>query len=42
MKKSNYFKIQELVCPDVYKKYGERAWMFLDKEMIESLDKIRE
>ena len=42
MKKSKHFKIQELVCPEVYKKYGERAWMFIDPELIETLDIIRE
>lgn len=42
MEKSKYFKIQELVCPDVYKKYGEQAWMFIDPELIETLDIIRE
>lgn len=25
-----YFNIKELVCPHVYEKYGERAWIFLD------------
>ena len=42
MKKSRYFKIQELVCPEVYRRYGERAWMFIDPELIETLDMIRE
>ena len=42
MKKSKYFKIQELVCPEVYKNYGEQAWMFIDPELIETLDIIRE
>ena len=42
MKKSRYFKIQELVCPEVYRRYGEQAWMFIDPELIETLDMIRE
>lgn len=25
-----YFNIKELVCPHVYEKFGERAWIFLD------------
>lgn len=25
-----YFKNKELVCPHVYEKFGERAWIFLD------------
>lgn len=26
----NYFDIRELVCQDVYRRHGERAWQFLD------------
>lgn len=25
-----YFNIKELVCPHVYEKFGDRAWIFLD------------
>lgn len=42
MKKSKYFKIQELVCPDVFKRFGENAWMFIDHRLIETLDIVRE
>lgn len=42
MKKSKYFKIQELVCPDVYRKFGEQAWMFIDERLIDTLDIVRE
>lgn len=42
MKKSNYFKIQELVCPETYKKFGEQAWMFIDERLLETLDIVRE
>lgn len=42
MSKSRYFKIEELVCPDVYKKFGEQAWMFIDGRLVETLDIVRE
>lgn len=29
-KLKKYFNIKELVCPHVYEKFGERAWIFLD------------
>ena len=40
--KAKYFGIEELVCPHVFEKYGERAWMFLDDRLIYNLDTIRE
>jgi len=40
--KAKHFTIKELVCPHVYQKYGERAWMFLDSRLILNLDTIRE
>lgn len=40
--KSRFFKIYELVSPNVYRKYGERAWMFFDPRLIETLEFIRE
>lgn len=42
MSKSRYFDIKELVCPDVYSKYSQRAWMFIDPKLIETLNIIRE
>lgn len=42
MYKCKYFKIQELVCPHVYKKYGENSWIFFRKELLQELDMIRE
>lgn len=42
MYKCKYFKLQELVCPDVYKQYGERAWEFFDVSFLKDLDLIRE
>ncbi|WP_426711441.1 hypothetical protein [Cetobacterium sp. SF1] len=40
--RAKYFKIQELVSRGVYEKYGERAWTFMDKNLIETLDTLRE
>lgn len=40
--KSPYFSIKELVCKHVYERYGEKAAMFLDDKLIETLNVIRE
>lgn len=40
--KSKYFTIEEFVSPEVYKKYGESAWQFIDERLIETMDTIRE
>ena len=32
-----YFKIQELVCPDVYKRFGEQAWYFFDESLLRTI-----
>lgn len=37
-----YFGIKELVCPHVYEIWGESAWQFLDKRLLENLDWLRE
>ncbi|MGL5593077.1 MAG: hypothetical protein ACRDDH_03985 [Cetobacterium sp.] len=42
MHKCKYFKIQELVCPHVYKKYGDKAWEFFSEELLKDLDTVRE
>lgn len=42
MYKPKYFKIQELVCPHVYEKFGSRAWNFFHREFLRDLDKLRE
>ena len=31
----DYFRIEEFVCPDVYNRFGEAAWDFLDRDMLE-------
>ena len=40
--KSKYFKIEELVSENVYKKYKEKAWEFIRPEIILFLTAIRE
>lgn len=40
--KSKHFKIQELVSEAVYKKYGEKSWLFIDEKLIKTLDLLRE
>lgn len=40
--KSKYFKLQELVSQEVYNKYGELAWQFIDERLIITLDELRE
>lgn len=42
MYKCKYFKIQELVCPHVYKKYGDKSWEFFSEEFLKDLDTVRE
>ena len=40
--RSKYFKIEELVSENVYKKYRERAWSFISGDLIKTLDALRE
>ena len=42
MQKCKYFKLYELVSPQVYKKYGETAWQFFDPRLLITIDWIRE
>lgn len=39
--KCKYFKLHELVCPDVFNKYGERAWEFFEPQLLWTIDFIR-
>ena len=41
MNKPDLFKLQELVCPHVFEKYGETAWSFFDPRLLETIDFIR-
>ena len=36
-----YFKVQELVCPHCYNKFGENSWQFLSTELLEELYTLR-
>lgn len=36
-----YFDIKELVCRDVYNKFGEKAWAFFDPRLLSVLTFIR-
>lgn len=35
------FIIEELVCKDVFDKFGQKAWQFFDPRLIKNLDWIR-
>lgn len=39
--KPDNFDLQELVCPDVFKQYGEFAWNFFDPRLLITIDRIR-
>ena len=36
-----FFNLKELVCPEVYNTYGERAWQFFDKDFLFTLLIVR-
>lgn len=36
-----YFKVQELVCPHCYNKFGEKSWQFLSTELLSILYTLR-
>ncbi len=40
--KSRHFKIEELVPREMFKKYGDKCWDFLDPQLIESIDTIKD
>ena len=41
MYRPQYFWLTELVCPKVYYKFGDKAWVFLDEKAVVTLDWIR-
>ena len=41
IKANNYFSIKELVCKHVFNKFGEKAWQFLDTELLHTMLVIR-
>ena len=42
IKANKYFSIQELVCKHVYDRFGEKAWQFLDTELLHTMLVIRQ
>lgn len=38
---SKYFNVKELVCDHTFKKWGEKAWQFLDTDFLHALLVIR-
>ena len=40
--KPTHFILEELVCPHVFKKFGDIAWQFFDERLLMTLDIIRE
>lgn len=42
MYKCRHFKIHELVPPAIFKKWGEKAWQFLDENALRQLDLLRD
>ena len=37
-----HFDLKELVCPDIYNKFGDVAWQFFDDKMLMTLDLLRD
>lgn len=37
-----HFVLQELVHPNIYNKWGDRAWEFLDQRLLQTVDQLRE
>lgn len=37
-----HFTIQELVAPNIYDDFGDKAWDMLDPKLLRALDKLRE
>lgn len=38
----DYFDLQEIICPDVYKKYGQIAWSFFDPRLFATMLALRQ
>jgi len=37
-----YFDLQELACPHIFKKFGKVTWQFFDPRLLKTLDWLRE
>jgi hypothetical protein len=42
MYKCKYFKLHELVPSEIYHRYGDRAWEFLDDRLLMAIDNLRD
>lgn len=40
--KPDYFDLEELVCRDVFDKYGDMAWQFFDQKALITIDTLRQ
>ena len=40
--KPTYFELPELVCEDIYNKFGDIAWSFFDARLLITIDLLRE
>jgi hypothetical protein len=40
--KPKWFKTQELIHPEIYRKWGEKSLMFMDVQILWTIDQIRE
>ena len=41
MIKTKHFKAHELVPPEIYEKFGERSYMFMDDRLLLLIDDLR-
>lgn len=37
-----WFTVKEIICPEIYSKFGERSLMFMDNRILWTIDSIRE
>jgi hypothetical protein len=40
--KPDYFSLDELVCPEIYKHFGDVAWQFFDSRLLITIDTLRQ
>lgn len=38
----DFFDLQEIVCPEVYTKYGQLAWLFFDSRLLATMLALRQ
>lgn len=42
MEIKDFFDLQEIVCKDVYEKYGQAAWLFFDSRLLATMLALRQ